>query len=143
MRYRIEFCTEPSGRQPVAEFLDKLEPHKRSALLAALQEILAEQGLDVCSTEYGKNLGRGIAEFRLRHSYAEVVKRFPGGAAVDPPKHDKGGKVLLRVFFHPYGDRIILLLAGYDKGRYPSRKRQDAAYRKAIRRLAEFRRSRR
>jgi len=46
-------------------------------------------------------LGGGLFEFRLRDS-----------------------ELLLRVFCHAYGDRIVLLLHGYDKGVDPSDKRQ-------------------
>ncbi len=49
-----------------------------------------------------------------------------GGAGADevtngisPPR-----AILLRVFVHFYGDKVILLLSGYDKGRDPSAKRQ-------------------
>jgi len=47
---------------------------------------------------------------------------------------------LLRVFCHAYGNRIILLLGGYDKGSDPSAKRQNEEIRVARQRLAEFRR---
>lgn len=33
-------------------------------------------------------------------------------------------KVLLRVFVHFYGDKVILLLGGYDKGKDPKERRQ-------------------
>jgi hypothetical protein len=32
--------------------------------------------------------------------------------------------VLLRAFCHAHGDKVVLLLGGYDKGRDPSAKRQ-------------------
>jgi len=35
-------------------------------------------------------------------------------------------KILLRVFCHAYGDRIVLLLGGYDKGERPSARHQQA-----------------
>jgi hypothetical protein len=46
--------------------------------------------------------------------------------------------VLLRVFCHAHGHRVILLLAGYDKGADPSRKRQQREIDVARRRLADF-----
>lgn len=141
--YEIEFYAEPSGREPVAEFLDDLAAHKRAALLAALSEILAQQGLDVCKTEYGKNLGKGLAEFRLRHTYDEIVRRYPAGGAIPSPDRNGDGQVLLRVFFHAHGDKWVLLLGGYDKGRDASRKRQDAEIKRARRRLRQFKEDRR
>jgi len=136
--YALVLYQDASGREPLAGFLDSLEPDKRAALVAALREILAYQGLDVCSTEYGKNLGGGLAEFRLRHSYREVVRRSSGGEALEPTVRGPGRRVLLRVFFHPYGAKLILLLGGYDKGRHPSKKKQDAEIARARKRLKEF-----
>ena len=140
--YTLEFYADDNGREPVAVFIDKLEPHKRAALLAALQEILARQGKDVCNTEYGKNLGKGLYEFRLRHTYDEIVAQHPDAVGVPPPSRDRYADVLLRVFFHPHGDKLVLLLSGYNKGRQPSRKRQDKEIKRARRFLADYRRSR-
>ena len=47
-------------------------------------------------------------------------------------------EVLLRVYCHAYGDKIVLLLAGYDKRSSPSNKRENAEIALARRRLAEF-----
>ncbi|VAW03370.1 hypothetical protein MNBD_ACTINO01-812 [hydrothermal vent metagenome] len=137
-RYTLVFYAEASGREPLADFLRNLEPHKRASLVAALSEILAHQGVDVCATEYGKHLGKGLAEFRLRHSYDEIIKRFPDGEVVRPPVRRRGGSVLLRVFFHAYGDKRVLLLGGYDKGRRSSKRKQEAEIARARKRLREF-----
>ena len=136
--YTLVLYAEASGKEPLADFLEGLESQKRAALVAALSEILAYQGLDVCATEYGKNLGKGLAEFRLRHSYDEIIRRFPGGRLPSPPVRERGGSVLLRVFFDAYGDKFVLLLGGYDKGRRPSKKRQEAEIVRARKRLREF-----
>jgi hypothetical protein len=53
-------------------------------------------GVGVCRTRWGKNLGGGVAEFRVSEPSIE-------------------GEVLLRIFFHAFGDRRILVLHGYDK----------------------------
>jgi phage-related protein len=137
-RYTLVFYREASGREPMASFLENLEPHKRAALLAALRGILAEQGLGVCATEYGKHLGKGLAEFRLRHTYDEVTRRFPDREVATPPTRERAGRLLLRVFFHAYGDRRVLLLGGYDKGRRSSRKKQEAEIARARKRLRDF-----
>ena len=52
-------------------------------------------------------------------------------------------KVLLRVFVHFYGDRIALLLGGYDKGRYPQKKRQQKEIARARKLLRQFKHRRR
>lgn len=66
MRYQIRFYRVASGKQPAKDFLDGLSKKKRAILVAALKEILGEQGIDVCRTEWGKNLGQGLYEFRVR-----------------------------------------------------------------------------
>ena len=136
--YTLVFYADASGKEPLADFLERLESHKRAALVAALSEILAYQGLDVCATEYRRNLGKGLVEFRLRHSYDEIVRRFPEGRVLSPPVRERGGSVLLRVFFHAYCDKLVLLLGGYDKGRRPSKKRQEAEIVRARKRLRAF-----
>jgi hypothetical protein len=137
--YTLEFYADDEGREPVAVFIDNLEPQKRAALLAALQEILARHGKDVCNTEYGKNLGKSLYEFRLRHTYDEIVAQHPEATWIPPPSRDRDAGVLLRVFFYPHGDKLILLLSGYDKGRQVSRKRQDKEIKQARRFLADYR----
>src|SRR5438874_1937056 len=55
-----------------------------------------------CSrTGWGKNLGGGLAEFRVSEPSQE-------------------GEVVLRIFFHAFGDRRILIRHGYDKGGAPA-----------------------
>jgi hypothetical protein len=48
--------------------------------------------------------------------------------------------VLLRVFCHATGDRVILLLGGYDKGSDASPRRQELEIALARRRLGDYRR---
>jgi hypothetical protein len=94
--------------------------------------ILTDMGLDVCGTEYGKQLGSGLFEFRIRHD--EAVIR---GKAREPGKGQRG-EVLLRVFCHAHGQRIVLLLGGYDKGADPSTRRQSREIASARGRLRSF-----
>ena len=138
-RFTIEYYRSPDGDEPVRRWVfSKLDTHKRRAIVMALQYILAEQGQDVCGTEYGRHLGQGLFEFRLRHDAVALGRRLhvvpPSQPAATP-----GGPVLLRVFCHAYGGRVILLLAGYDKGSHPSRRRQQREIDIARRRLTDFR----
>jgi hypothetical protein len=61
-----------------------------------MREILQQQGINICCSPFGKQLGEGLFEFRLRED-----------------------GLLLRVFCHAYGNKIVLLLSGYDKGESP------------------------
>ena len=76
----------------------------------------------------------GLYEFRVRSTAAEIEAMFAGA----PPGAKVGERVLLRVFFHPHGDRIVLLLGGYDKGADPSERRQAREISIARKRLADF-----
>ena len=94
------------------------------------------RGLDVCGTEWGKQLGEGLFEFRVRHTAAETASMFGNDENGLPRQKER---ILLRVFCHAYGNRIVLLLSGYDKGDDPSEKRQAKEIKKARKLLADFR----
>ena len=51
--------------------------------------------------------------------------------------------MLLRVFFHAYGERVVLLLGGYNKGKAPSERRQQREIATARKRLDGFKAERR
>ena len=99
-----------------------LAPQKRIALDEAIRLVLARRGLAVVETEFGKALGGGLYEFRLRWSAAEVQRKVEGVSAETAAKAEK---IMLRVFFCTSGRKIILLLSGYDKARDPGKTRQD------------------
>jgi hypothetical protein len=109
---------------------------ERDAVLAAFDRVLERLSPDVCETEWGKMLGQGLFEFRIRHDATEIdaiLEASPRGRA------KRGEHVLLRVFCHAYGRRVVVLLGAYDKGRDPSNRRQQAEIDKARARLTDFR----
>lgn len=115
-RYRLEFYADPAGAQPVREWLRKeLSSEQRRTVGAAMLNILQEQGIEVCGSAFGRQLGGGLFEFRLREA-----------------------GLLVRIFCHAHGDRLILLLGGYDKGRDPSERRQNREIALARARLREW-----
>jgi hypothetical protein len=73
----------------------------------------------------------------VRHDAEEIAGMFGDDEAlVVASGVSHPGPVLLRVFVHFHGDKVILLLSGYDKGEDPSKKRQEreiAAARKYLR----------
>jgi len=136
--YEIEFYEEPGGRKPVYDWVTKeLSAADRRSIGLAMREILQKQGIGVCGTAFGRQLGEGLFEFRLRQN-AEQILRLVGKEPKQ--KSSQETRPLLRVFCHAYGNKIILLLGGYDKGADPSVKRQNEEIRTARQRLAEFRR---
>lgn len=140
-RYEIEFYEDENGREPCREWIETLSEGKRAALLAALKYVLGQLGLDVCKTEYGKNLGGGVAELRLRHSERVILGRFAEDEQEGDIKEGGGDEsILLRVFFHAHGKRQLLLLGGYDKGKHPKERRQQREIELARKRLQEWKR---
>jgi integrase len=135
--YEIELFRRADGSEPVRRFIDSLSNDKRDALLAALAHILARQGLGVCGSEWGKQLGGGLAEFRLRHDEREIIARE--GASLEPDLPEPSPeKILLRVFFHAHGKGLVLLLSGYDKGAKPSTRHQQREIERARGYLQEW-----
>jgi hypothetical protein len=127
-QYRLEFYKDDNGDEPVLRWLrEELSPAQRMIVGTAMREILEEVGVSVCGSEYGKALGGGLFEFRVRGQLSEYVDK----AKLDGPDE----KVLIRVFFHAHGDKVILLLAGYDKLANPSKSYQHEEIKRARTRL--------
>jgi hypothetical protein len=137
MVWEVEFYEEEGGRYPVREFLADLEPAKRMAMIAAIEVVLVPRGLAVCETEYGRQLGDGLFEFRVRHDEQTTLAKAGKESSGDRTR--RSGDVLLRLFCHAYGEKIVLLLGGYDKGADPSGRRQSREIEMARRRLRSFR----
>lgn len=131
--FEIEFYEDEHGDAPVLRWLcEELSPRKRRALGAAMNNVLQRLGIGVCGTEFGRQLGHGLFEFRLRGE--DLEKAVPAGGDPDPAE----AKMLLRVFCHAHGNKLILLVGGYDKGEAPSSRRQEREISTARARLKEW-----
>ncbi len=64
MGFDIEFYSTEDGKEPVADFLDSLDP-KMSAKLVGLMEILEEKGTEL-RMPYSEHLVDGIFELRCK-----------------------------------------------------------------------------
>jgi putative component of toxin-antitoxin plasmid stabilization module len=123
------------GSLPYAQFLDELSDFKFVSLDLAVQRVLCVRGIELVRTEWLKALGEGLHEFRVRHDADEIARMFGGEeATTDRPRE----KILLRVFVHFYGDKVILLLGGYDKGRDANERRQQREITQARKLLRQF-----
>jgi hypothetical protein len=78
----------------------------------------------------------GIFEFRVRHDAATILRER--GLRVPKELEEDRGGILLRVFCHAHGKKVIMLLAGYDKGKESSVKRQNAEIKRAKQRLTRW-----
>jgi hypothetical protein len=135
--WTLEFYEE-DGHEPVLDFLRGLEELKEQALAAALRNVLAYEGIGVCGSSWGKWVhgAPGIFEFRVRHDAATILRER--GVPVTEHLKETSTDILLRVFCHAHGKKIVLLLAGYDKGKEPSAKRQNAEIKRAKQRLTRW-----
>jgi len=87
-----------------------------------MNEILQHLGPRVVEGNFGDTLGGGLFEFRLDQDVEQILAR-KGKRAKTRDRGD-GGRILLRVFCHAHGDRIILLLGGYAKRERPASRHQ-------------------
>jgi len=133
--YVLEFYEDESGDEPVLRWLRSLSPTKRRAMGVALYEILQHEGPNVVGTNFGKLIGSGIFEFRLDQDAAQILARKGKQAK---PEAAEPAKILLRIFCHAHGHRIVLLLAGYDKGERPSPRHQQEQIQLARERLKSW-----
>lgn len=127
--YEIEFYAEETGEMPALRWIkEDLSPTKRRALGMAMNEVLQRHGVQVVGERsWGRQLGQGLFEFRVDRT----VK----------PDDEIAEKIVLRVFCHAYGDRKVLILHGYDKGKSPASRRQQQEIETARSRLASWRAS--
>ena len=123
------------GTVPYERFIGKLSDFKFAALDAAMARVLAVRGLDLVRTEWLKALGEGLHEFRVRHDADEITHMFGGEVSAETRASEA---VLLRVFVHFHGPKVILLIGGYDKGGDPSERRQQREIREARQFLTQF-----
>ena len=95
---------------------------------AAITHVLERQGLALASTPWLTALGQGLYKFRVRHDAATIESMYGAAGA---PTSRAPGKILLRLFVHFHGDRIVLLLHGYNKGKDNSSTRQNKEIQRA------------
>ena len=105
---------------------EDLSPTMRRALGMAMNEVLQRHGVQVVGERsWGRQLGGGLFEFRVDRT----VKA----------DDEVAEKIILRVFCHAHGDRKVLILHGYDKGRSPASRRQQREIALARSRLTAWR----
>jgi putative component of toxin-antitoxin plasmid stabilization module len=135
--WTLEIYEPESGRAPFNRFLNGLDDFEFAALDAALRVVLQSRGLELARTEWLKPLGGGLHEFRVRHDADEIRRMFGRGSPL--LAGHKAGRILFRVFVHFHGDQVILLLAGYDKGKDASERRQHKEIQRARKLLTSWR----
>jgi len=122
-------------------FYLSLKTYEQAVVEAALTTVLEVHGIAAFDGGWGKPLGDGLFEFRIQRSLDAIL------ALANPEQQTVKGsdrRVSLRIFCTFYGDKIVLLVHGYDKGRDSSPRRQQkeiARARALLRRWRESQRS--
>jgi phage-related protein len=134
--WTAEFYEDSSGKRRVETWMAGLNETEFEALATAIEEILEKLGIELASTPWLKALGEGLHEFRVRHDAGTIRALYTDSGAETPTKP---AKILLRLFVHFHGDKVILLLHGYNKGRDDSPRRQNREIDEARKRLRAWR----
>ena len=116
--------------------MDSLSDVKFAALSAAIELVLVPNGLKLIGTPWLKHVEKGIFEFRIKYSAADI-KAMYANLEINSPMPP--AKILIRLFIHFHGSKIILLLNGYDKARNDKPKRQQMEIKLARLRLQRWR----
>jgi len=132
--WSIEFYEDEAGKRPVKSWMDSLSDIKREAAIAAIQIILKRQGVELSNTKWMKPLGGSLFEFRIRHTGPQISRMY--GLSGYEGRNLKLGLVL-RIFLAFEGERVIILLGAYDKGRKDSARNQQKQIEISRKRLTE------
>ena len=138
-KWKIEFYEDAQGRRPVEKWIDGLSDQKAGAVILALQEVLAVDGIKLVSSAWLKPLGSGLYEFRIRHSASEIQAMYKVANRVLARGTTA---ILLRVFVAFEGEKLIVLLGAYDKGKNDKQSFQQAQIEIARKRLRDWKRRR-
>jgi len=130
-----EFYEDDAGRRPVELWMDSLTVAEFAALRAGIGRVLEVRGIELGSTPWLKALGEGVFEFRVRHDAATIEALYGSTSQAEQPTQRK---ILLRLFVHFHGDKVILLLHGYDKGGDDSPRKQNKEIQEARKRLTHW-----
>jgi hypothetical protein len=96
------------------KWYNSLDEYEQAVLDAAIDNVLEVHGPEICKGEFGKPLGDGLYEFRVRQSL-RAIRQYGNLKTPEGEANDK--TVALRVFCHFYGDKVVLLLSGLDKAK--------------------------
>jgi hypothetical protein len=137
-----EFYEDDAGRRPVELWMGSLTLAEYAALRAAIVRVLEVRGMELGSTPWLKALGEGLFEFRVRHDAATIEALYgPTAHAQQSAQPPTQHKILLRLFVHFHGNKVILLLHGYDKGGNDSPRQQNKEIQEARKRLTAWKAS--
>jgi len=141
MQWEVLYWVDERGNSPFATWYSKLDEYQQAVVTAVITRIIAKLGIDVCDTEFGKPLGMGLYEIRVRMSL-EAIQCWRASHEEKPrgiPRSNR--RVLLRIFCTFTGNKVVIFFQGYDKGKDPSARRQQREIARARKMLAQWRQS--
>lgn len=118
-----------------AKFIKSLDSETQAIALAAIEVVLARDGIAICASDWGKSLGSGLYEFRIRKNLRSIQGVSAASTGLELAKTQKP---LLRIFCTFHKNQVIILFHGYDKKRDPSAKRQQREIANAKKLLQEW-----
>jgi hypothetical protein len=84
--FAIVFYETSQGDKPVLRWIkEDLSVRQRRALGYAIYRLLQRYGVSVCDTEFGRQLGGGLFEFRLRVKARRDGERRSSECSATPP----------------------------------------------------------
>lgn len=141
-RWTIELWQEPgTGATPFERWLRRTDPYVQAVVDATLTHIVEPYGIALLATEWCTALGDGLYEIRVRRSLHAIQTHGSTERVTTSSRSPNRRSVLLRLFVTFHGQRVVLLLHGYDKGKDPSQRRQRREIARARRCLATWRRT--
>jgi hypothetical protein len=137
-RTQVPGLTRGVPLSSVAYHAEELDPVAAYALGSAMDGLLQQSGplLCVLQPQYASSLGGGLFEFRFQDLTEDLLRQL--GKKARRSLLEAQQKVLFRVFFHPHGDNVLLLLGGYDKAKHSSPTYQNTQIQLARKRLADW-----
>ncbi|MBV6759969.1 hypothetical protein [Rhodococcus opacus] len=96
--WTIDAWVDPkTGKAPFEAWLTSADQYDQAIAIMVLEKVVQPLGMDICSTEWGKALGGGLYEIRIRTSLhgAETWGETDPNPAEDP---NRNRTVLLRIF---------------------------------------------
>jgi hypothetical protein len=72
-RWQVEAWEDnKTGKSPFATWFDRLKEYDQAVVDAVIEHVLTPYGMDICETEWGKPLGNGLYEVRIRRPLSAV-----------------------------------------------------------------------
>jgi len=134
--WRVEYYEDRDTFSSFESWMDSLDDVKFAALSAAIELVLVPNGMELIGTPWLKHVEKGIFEFRIKYS-AFDIKAMYKSLEINIPMPP--AKILIRIFIHFHGSKIVLLLNGYDKARNDKSKKQQSEIKLARLRLQRWR----